>query len=323
MKNLQGRTTSLKLPHLLCHQWGIDPLRISPLGGYSNASYHVKEKGETDSVLRISRRNRTKNSVLIEEHILSHLPLPLTPKLLNSSYVQEEAHTSFAHRFSFLKGKREYFWWELCSATQIERLFDTLFELYTSMALIPPLPIVSEKQALPEIPPAILQKTKVGTYVQKHWKTFYSKALHIASTIEKAFPWDKAHFQWVHGDINLENVLFEGDSISGLCDFEGAGWDALEKEIIFSAFRLCKKGTFDEVFSYDERLLQKAIDTYLQNNPKVSLAFFTHYESLWKPFFCLKEASLYLHHAFDGIWELKEHTGFLPCFQEVLTYKIV
>lgn len=307
------------------------PALIQRLGGYSNRNYVITRNNGTKYTARIARINRSGESVAAEEHILQALlrqeavrvpglafPFPLHSRLT----CQDGTH--YLHFFHHLKGKISCLWWQQCSPQQLQQIFRHLAILHQAMEEIPAL-ASSEAQLfhypLPANAPEHLSATGTGKYVIDQWPAFKAAAAKLQQDIAAAFPWEKARLQWIHGDIQLENILFDNNHLTAILDFELASWDAVEKDVILSAFRTCKEGNTDKPFHYDAGLLALALDTYLAHHPRVCTGFFHSYNELWKPFFCLDQTMVYLRNAFDGIWQLDEGIGFLPCFNEVLLYR--
>lgn len=297
-------------------------------GGYSNKNYSITTTGNNRYSVRIARINRTAASVEAEEHILkglSQFPALPVPQLVNTpqKYITLNGQQHFLHCFKHINGCIPCLWWQQCSPQQLQQLFHQLALLHRAMHILAPLGNTTGAMVgyqLPHQPPAVLAATDMGKYVTAHWLAFQQAANRLQQAMQQHFPWQQARYQWIHGDIQTENVLFEKDRLTGLLDFELASWDACEKEVILSAFRTCKEGNSDAPFQYNAAALEMAISTYLREENGLNKAFFREYDTLWKPYFCLDQAMLYLRNAFDGVWQLEPGIGFLPCFHEVLQY---
>jgi Ser/Thr protein kinase RdoA (MazF antagonist) len=312
------------LNSFLIKNYRLYPVSITPLGGYSNQNFHVTDEQEQQYVLRISRANRSVESLQAEKHILYSLEqagFTLAPRLYSSPDDNIQLNARFTTLFRWRPGSIPCLWWQQCSIDQLEQIFAHLAALHQAMEGIPGLSASLSIPTLPPHPPEHLEATMTGQYVIRTWPLFYDSALRLQTDIIQQFPWHAAGWQWTHGDIQLENTLFEEQRFSAFLDFEQVSWGAREKDAIFSAFRVCKEGASDEPFQYDEYRLSRAIDTYRQSHPTLCASFFTEYDTYWKPYFCLDQAMLYITNAFDGIWQLREGIGFLPCYNEVLNYR--
>lgn len=307
----------------------LGPLRhIARSGGYSNKNYSITTAANQRYSARIARTNRTAASVAAEEHILNalaqftNLPVPALVTL-PQQHITINRQQHFLHCFTHINGSIPCLWWQQCSPQQLQQLFHQLALLHRAMHTIPSIGKAATDMVwyqLPDKAPAILAATDTGRYVTAHWPAFTQAATRLQQAMQVRFPWQQARYQWIHGDIQTENVLFENDRLTGLLDFELATWDACEKDLILAAFRTCKEGNSDAPFQYNAAALQLAIYTYRRAEKGLCDAFFTEYDTLWKPWFCLDQAMLYLRNAFDGVWQLQPGIGFLPCFHQVLQY---
>jgi Ser/Thr protein kinase RdoA (MazF antagonist) len=308
----------------LTRHFQIYPRHIVRINGHSNSNYQIIDRKGQHYILRYSRKNRSKNSVDQENLVLNYLKnseITYFPHLV--AWMVEPITGRFIHLFDMIPGDVICLWWQQCRYTHLTQIFTHLALLHQAMAKIP-LQSKNIKQnhcVLKSAPPAIIEETTTGQYVVQNWAVFCKNASLLLSDIEMAFPWEKAHYQWIHGDVHLENILFDSDQLTAFLDFEFTAWDACEKDVIFSAFRLCKEGNTDQPFQYDEDRFQYAINCYQRKTCRLTADFFRDYQSLWKPYFCLNQSMLYIQNAFDGVWQLQKNTGFLPCFNEVLHYR--
>ncbi len=323
--------------------YGFLPIEITPLGGYTNRNFLLTDKDDNRFVLRIPRSRRSSTSQESERHVLAGLEADgysLVPRIYPPSNPQPD-HWQLSY---WLPGVIEGLWWQQCSPGKVAQIFTELARLHDRMDCIPALNNpAAKKQAipadtqtpsitaiadaterapiLPTAPSPALQSTPVGRYVADSWPVFLRQVQRIEADMEQEFQLSKAAKQWIHGDIQLENLLFENERFSGFLDFERVRWDARIKDIIFSAFRVCREGATDEPFRYDPQRFALAIGSYRKAAPDLPAPFFRDYDSRWKSIFCLDQAMVYLENAFDGTWQLVEGIGFLPCYNEVLNYR--
>jgi Ser/Thr protein kinase RdoA (MazF antagonist) len=320
------------LADLIEKNYGIKPVTINSMGGYSNLNYNAKDGFRQDYVLRIARRNRTTDSLRAEQYVLTnleHLGFDLAPRLVQAGQegipVINLDSLRFIQLSRMLPGAIDCLWWQQCSFGKLRQIFGALAQLHGLMARIGS-PTSQQSPpfcyALPERPPPVLLGTPTGAYVFHQWLAFREAAMRLQQEILDRFPWERARYQWIHGDIQLENLLFEQDKFSGFLDFERVSIGACELDAIFSAFRVCKEGNSDGPFVYDQDRLAASIGAYQADRSGLCSLFFEEYEKYWKPFFCLDQAMVYLQNAFDGVWELAEGIGFMPCFNEVLHYPL-
>lgn len=324
--------TEMLLADYLQEQYGVQAVDINRLGGYSNENYGITTAGGRQYVARVARRNRSAESCRAEAHVLQGLEkagFHLAPvmRILPGGAPQVAINgkeKQYLHLFDLIPGKIPCLWWQQCSREQLAALFRRLAHLHHCMHQVLPLQKHAPEMVqytLPDTAPWLAASAVTADYVKQHWAQFVTQTRLLQRDMQKTFPWHKARYQWIHGDVQPENVLFEGDRLTAFLDFEWVSWDACEKDVLFAAFRTCKEGKADDFFQVDETLLHAALLAYKEENKWLCDAFFDHYNTLWKPFFCLDQAMMYLHNAWAGVWELQEGIGFLPCFNEVLTYR--
>lgn len=303
---------------LIGKHFDVRPTEIIRIGGYSNQNYLLRDSFDCEYILRVSRKNRSRASILSEMHVLYHLrrqgyvncPMILDMRL----------SIPVIHLFKKIAGEPPCLWWERCSDETFCRAFESLAALHAALARVPSIDTATSRQ-LPSRPPHRLVRTKTSRYVLLNWNRFLNHAKKLNSNVKEAFPWDKSRKQWIHGDIQMENLLFTSDCLEAFLDFETVRIDYCEKDLIFSAFRMSREGKEDSVFHYDPLRLRQGIACYRRINTSLSDDFFIDYDYLWKPYFCLDQAFVYLRNACDGVWNLEENIGFLPCFNEVLNYR--
>lgn len=341
---IDERELSLSLAEL----FGIQPERISSMGGYSNHNFYILDRNDRQFVAKVSGGLRSAESRENERRVLSSL------EAVGYDWVPRQVHGRMAagvegrisvggslrpvDLFVWIPGEIDGLWWQQCSPDKIRQVFGALFGLHQAMAGIPgpgagglPQRYPGDKSeiadsifnySLPATVPASLQATAVGRLVYDSWGKFRESALRLRADILTAFAWESARYQWIHGDVQMENLLFEDGRLTGFLDFERVRWDGREKDAIFSAFRVCKEGPSDGPFRYDEALFETALSSYAMADGGLCESFFIRVEELWKPFFCLDQAMVYLDNAFAGVWQLAEGIGFLPCYNEVLQYGV-
>jgi len=341
---IENRVSEAALEDLVVRHYAIRPVSIAVLGGYSNLNYRLTDPAGRAYVLRVSRLNRLADSAGAEAHVLRSLerqgygmaphlidPVelvdPVDPLKRKSPLRVEiggaEHYIQLSH---LIPGSIDCYWWQHCSIDKLEQIFRGLAGLHQAMAAVPALqevPAPAFQYVLPEQAPELLAATATGQYVLDNWVLFRQSAIRLQIDMANHYPWQDARYQWIHGDVQLENVLFERGYLTGFLDFERVSWDACEKDVIFSAFRVCKEGNTDTPFLYDPARLARAIEAYREKEAGLCSYFFSGYGDLWKPMFCLDQAMVYLENAFDGSWQLAEGIGFLPVFNEVLQYRNV
>ena len=307
---------------------------IIKLGGYSNQTFKIKTRDGKSYVARLSHPHKSQSQILKEIYVLNSLhnincklaPKPLATTLQEDySIIRWGGKESVLQIFYYIEGEVRHKWFESCNKDELIQIFRNLAELHLQMAQLKP--PSSERNSMLHWDQSIqferiscnesLRKLLV---VQKG--IFFDKAEKLTAIAEGIFS-KSQNKQFIHGDIHLENLLFLDNNAVAFIDFENVQYAALEVDIIFSAFRICKIGKADDKLIYDPEAIKAALNAYFSINENMAWigTEFVKNEKLWKALFCLDQAILYLSQAARGVWELEEGIGFLPCFNEVLAYE--
>lgn len=111
--------------------------------------------------------------------------------------------------------------------------------------------------------------------------------------------------QWLHGDYHLGNILFEGDEVTGVVDFDDAGRGSPVLEEIFACFAITRNATVEDRFVHDRKLWLE-----LRGGGTPS--------ALLERLFCADQVLLHLHGAQRGCWALGPGIGFLGCLATLM-----
>lgn len=302
-------------------------------GGYSNFTFKGKATDGTFYIVRISHPNKSELQIRRESYVLNCLKptgSKLCPELLETTCHQNFSIFSSGEKelilqvFKYIKGDVRYVWFECCEDWELELIFDQLALLHHEMAGIPLEHQESniQKKDFAQLFEQCFENETIRNYLVRHQQNFINRAEKLWFEYEKIFQ-SSAHKQFVHGDVHLENLLFTAQNMVAFIDFENAHYDALETDVIFAAFRVCKVGKADDRLYYDLGAIKKALKAYVRRNPKLCEieAEFARNEKLWKALFCLDQSMLYMDQSARGVWQLTEGIGFLSCFNEVLAYE--
>lgn len=307
---------------------------IVKLGGYSNQTFKIKAKDGKSYVARVSHPHKSQVQISKEIHVLSGLhdincklaPKPLATVLKKDySIITWGGKESVLQIFYYIEGQVRHKWFESCNKDELIQIFKYLAELHLQMAQLKP-PFSEGNSILLWDQSIRLEQISCNESLRKllvvQKGVFFDKAEKLTAIAEGIFS-KSQNKQFIHGDIHLENLLFLDDNSIAFIDFENVQYTALEVDIIFSAFRICKIGKADDKLRYDPEAIKVALKAYSSINEKFSWieTEFAKNEKLWKALFCLDQAILYLSQAARGVWELEEGIGFLPCFNEVLAYE--
>lgn len=116
--------------------------------------------------------------------------------------------------------------------------------------------------------------------------------------------------QWLHGDYHLGNLLWAGDEVTGIVDFDETGCGSPNAEAAMALFALSRQP--DEArFTYDAALWDTGLAGY-------GAALDDDRESLMR-LFCGYQVLIHLAAAQRRLWTLDEGIGFWPCWRTLTT----
>jgi len=286
---------------------------------------------EGNYVFRITNISRRIKDFSVEEKIINalnsinmpqstHQIVPTTKKC--NRVVIQCPELCALHLFSFIDGQIKYLWQEVPDSNDLQLIAKAYKILNSNLATIP----VNEndRELFADLEKSVLllensdwiEKQAISEYLNSTIESFIEKGRDLLAYAKLFLP--LYNQQYVHNDIQNENMLWCKDTIQFI-DFELSTIGYEEIDVIFSAFRICKKGKSDNLLEVDRQSFYTFIGTYygttaiLQLNTEIGYAF-------WKSFFALQQSLLYIENALCGLWTLDYNIGFLPCYNSVLTY---
>jgi Ser/Thr protein kinase RdoA (MazF antagonist) len=310
--------------------------------GHTNASFGFAGADGRRFVLRQSWRGKPLEQVAREEAILAHLAArrgPPVPRLVPTRSGLPRATVpldgagpaAVLHLFEGLPGDVAYDWHEgeaLARSPRRRRaVLGALAGLHGALAGAPVDPGGDPLARLRSRMAGIEEEAKggklaLGPPVDGAIGDFLGSARAI---LDRALdlPWAEAPLRWCHGDFQLENILFVGDEISGVVDFDSLLWTRPEVDLAFALFGIARSRA-DEAFRWDEGRWEDGLGDYREAAAPLGIEPSEGFvgagrRALLKDLFCLDQALQHLDCARKGIWELREEIGFLPCWREVLS----
>ena len=117
-----------------------------------------------------------------------------------------------------------------------------------------------------------------------------------------------APLQWLHGDYHLGNLLWRGDELAAVVDFDDSDRGAPASEALLALFALSRTSREDH-FEFDRALWDIGFAAYaaLRGAPVLDCA---DLEAL----FCAYQVLIHLEAAQRGLWPLAPGIGFWPCW---------
>lgn len=352
-------------PRLLAEHYGRVPTSITMTPrGHTNRSAFVDCDGEA-LVLRCSWAGKPDATIDREERLLAYLaaeapevPVPrIVPTLHGGCHVRlpEVAGDSprrigrpitgprFVHLFRRLPGEPRYGWKGPCSAEHAHAAGAVLARLHAALRGArdapgaDPLGITRERLLHLDRAAAQDAALRLESTLGDSMPRFFAIAEGLLDDT-RGLP-DEGPVQWVHGDFQLENLLFCGGEVSGVVDFDGARAGTPALDLAFSLFSVARCGHVERCFTFDDALFRAGLEGYRSAARQAGMtaapgglcsadlgapgsgssmggrtAILDRLERLY----CLDQALMHLDAHARGIWRLEVGIGFLPCLRRVL-----
>ncbi len=308
--------------------------QVEPVSrGYTNQSYLIK--AESDYILRISWSGKSIEQVKNEEKLLSFLntdyvQLPV-PELVATSRGNKRCEfrnnrRRFAHLYHKLPGEVKYQWYEQCKDQELFNILTLLNKLHNATKHIEepisdPIFFLKEKLNTIKQENQILQNNLFNVGITD-LTPFLKQSRNIIYHADKLLS-DAQTLQWIHADLQLENILFENNQLSGIVDFDNVKYSLKELDLIFALFSICRFSRSDQQFQYNKKQMLKGLEFYktLTKNTRAPLLDPQNL-NIWLAIFCLDQAIMHLLCAQNNVWELIPEIGFMASFNEVLNYEL-
>src|SRR5262249_55444688 len=148
-------------------------------------------------------------------------------------------------------GEVRYRWKDYCSFDDLMSAADILAQLHFALSNYDKKnlnnPIKETEIRLIKIDSAIdyLVGSSLREYITKHWKKYLDNCRKLIAQV-KSIDWDQTKLQWSQGDFQLENLLFQGNQITGIVDFDNVRSAYREMDLAFALFSLTRTGAREE-----------------------------------------------------------------------------
>lgn len=300
--------------------------------GYTNQCFLVKT--ESDYVFRVSWLGKPLEQVKIEEKLLSflnlsntNLPVPQLVMTNNGHYhceFRRNNKINLFHLYQKLPGNAKYQWCDNCEDQELFDILTLLNKLHIAIEHIKePIsdPLLFCKEKLNAIDPnnQTLKRNLLNVGITE-LTVFLEKSTNIVKKADKLLSSAKT-LQWIHADMQLENILFENNRISGIVDFDNLKYSLKELDVMFALFGICRFSRSDQQFKYDKLQLLKGLEFYKKITENIdSNLLDQQHINIWLGIFCLDQSLMHLLCAQNNVWELIPKIGFMGSYKEVLNY---
>lgn len=314
------------LPQVVEDYYGVEVARIEFCDeGHSNVVCFVTSEVGERFVFRIEPPfvNSQKVNDFRKIAISNDLPFAVPRFIFEERNLPEPFEAFVISGYRFISGYTKYRWYEVPDADDLMKVADAYKILTNSLRTIDLEPSSvafierydNEQEAITKFKDIICDSS-IRYEVSQKFDCFMEKADEIigraCELVENLEP------QFVHNDFQMGNILFEGDAISGVLDFEDLSQGFYEIDAIFSAFRIAKSNGSETKLEIN----RKAFETFLNkvDNGQVISTYRSETYEFWLSFFALRESFRYMISAINKVDIMRLGIGFMPCFLQVANY---
>lgn len=289
---------------VLADDYGLPRARLTPLArGHTNESLAVDAPGGR-FVLRLAWQGKPLGPVLDEERLLHALRhTGLTPRVVPTRMGAPRGAVlgRVAHLFRALPGASPD---AQPTVAQAREALATLACLHRELRAVPcgardPVALVRAR------------RDRVFADDAARWPADVAAALpRVKRRIDDALDAAAARFpdaQWLHGDYHPGNVLFAGDAVSGVVDFDDCGTGAPAVDLAVALYAFARDPAHEPTLRVDVARWESAAAAY-GGGP------WSTPDPLAEALFCAHQTLVHLDAARRGLWALGPGIGFYPCF---------
>lgn len=255
--------------------WNIGPARLQALAsGHTNKTYLV-EGDAGRAVLRVSWAGKPLGQMQREASILGRLGaarttaprLPALPRLQPTVDARTGVRLPdgrWLHLFEHIDGRPGLPDDPHAGATDAMR---TLAHLHTALAAIPaseaaPLAWLSARHARV----AARAMLSLPGDLNDAYDTVIRR---IGAHLDAAAAWLTGPAHWLHGDYHAGNLLYVGNAVNGVLDFDDVGQGAPWLEAAFASFALSRDADRDDGFVFDRGRWGGPVSTLMRRRARM------------------------------------------------------
>ncbi len=314
------------LPQVIEEYYGVEVARIEFCEeGHSNVVCFVTSEVGERFVFRIEPPfvNSQKVNDFRKIAIPNDLPFAVPRFIFEERNLPEPFEAFVISGYRFISGLTKYRWYEVPDADDLVKMADAYKSLTNSLRTIDLEPssvafverYFNELEAIANFKDIVCDNSIRYEFSQKFDRFMENADAIIGRAIDIV---DNLEPQFVHNDFQMGNILFDGDAISGVLDFEDLSQGFYEIDAIFSAFRIAKSNGSETKLEIN----RKAFETFLNkvDNGQVISTYRSETYEFWLSFFALRESFRYMISAINKVDIMRLGIGFMPCFLQVANY---
>lgn len=299
--------------------WGLRQTRLQPIpSGYVNSN-HIVHTGGEQFVLRVSWPGKSRAQLRREAFVLDglggHPSLPAVPRLrptLHGSTGVRGRDGRWLHLFEWIAGcpgpPRDRAPGTCRALQALARLHAALATLPAGRASAAGWLMQRHRRVSRRQPPPMSEPLAAG----------YAPLLNgIGRYLSAAAARIPGPVQWLHGDCHPGNLLFVGERVSGIVDFDDVGRGARLLELAFALFAFSRNIALEDRFEFDDALWDRGLDAYAGEASGIGLEWLRRERDTLLPLFCADQVLIHLEAAQRGLWALTPGIGFLGCWNQL------
>jgi Ser/Thr protein kinase RdoA (MazF antagonist) len=314
--------TNEAIRQLLRTAWGLGKVRLEPLaGGHTNSSFLV-HGARCGHVVRVSWAGKTVAQVDRESCVLALIRGTLAgvsvpsvrPTLSGTDYVRTpQGH--WLHVFECIAGAPGL---PADAPFAKEHAMRALAALHGALSLArtdttDPLAWLTARyrrvRSRPAPPLAAGLRAACDTVLDR-----------IAVALRTASTWLRGPVQWLHGDFHVGNLLYLGDRLTGIVDFDEVGQGSTWLEAAFAAFALSRDVGNEGDFAFSAWDWQRAVTAYAAATSQPQATWWTDHRDALASLFCADQVLIHLEAAQRGSWSPGPGMGFFGCWHRLLAH---
>lgn len=276
---------------MLRELYGIHDATVTPIEhGHTNASFAVTAGGAR-YVLRRAWAGKPAAQIADEEHVLAHLVAPcdiprIVPTLTGATHAIASGRVH--HLFVVARGELGPRYLGTGDHAQMRAAMTRLAQLHRALAAV---------RCDPGEPwlRARLMRIRTGPPGLAEMRARIHLVLPPSDTT-----------QWIHGDYHLGNLLWTGDEVTGIVDFDDVARGSAALEAGMALYALARQPSGEDAFVFDAQLWEIGRAAY--GGPIAGDALV----------FCASQVLIHLEAAQRGLWQLTDGIGFWPCWHSLM-----
>ncbi|WP_414448316.1 phosphotransferase enzyme family protein [Burkholderia sp. 22PA0099] len=308
------------LEPLLQRYWHTGPVRLAALpSGHTNKTFRLEcEAG--GRVLRVSWAGKPLDQVRREAAVLDHVRavpgLPALPVLIPTVDGQPGAHLPdgrWLHLFEAIDGVPGLPADALGGTLDAMR---TLAGLHAAMATLPapgatPLGWLAARHARV----AARARPRLPGELDSEYNELIRR---IGAHLATATGWLTGPAHWLHGDYHAGNLLYAGNAVSGVLDFDDVGQGAHWLEAAFALFALSRDAQRDDRFVFDAPTWAAGLQAYAAARADAAPGWIDARCEALMLLFCADQTLIHLEAAQRGLWTPGAGMGFLGGWRQLM-----